>query len=159
MKVALTNEVSTDETVYLKIINGNVDTEIQGNYYLVSDGTRISNGINVYEYLVFDQTYEPLIVEIDTTTDNSVYIPTSGSIGVEAIGYVSNPTILSGDTLVIDGEIFTYAPGTGSTSTGISIGGNTATADPIVSEGEQVRIVVYGADGLIANTNKTVTFS
>ena len=159
LKVALTNEVSTSETVYLKIINGNVDPEIQGNYYLVSDGTRVSNDLTVYEYLVFDQTYEPLIVEIDTTTDNSVYIPTSGSIGVEAIGYVSNPTILSGDTLVIDGEIFTYVPGTGGTSTGISIGGSTATADPIVSEGEQVRIVVYGDDGLIANTNTLVTFS
>ena len=159
LRIALTNEVNTSETVYLKIINGNVDPEIQGNYYLVSDGTRMSNGVTVYEYLVFDQTYEPLIVEIDTTTDNSVYIPTSGSVGVEAIGYVSNPTILSGDTLVIDGEIFTYAPGTGSTSTGISIGGSGATADPIVSEGEQVRIVVYGDDGLIANTNTLVTFS
>ena len=159
LKVALINEIDVGDTAYLKIINGNVDPEIQGNYYFVKEGSFQSNGVVVHEYLVFDQSYEPLIVEIDTTTDNSVYVPSSGLLGVEAIGYVSNPTILSGDTLIIDGETFAYVPGSGSTLGGIRIGGETATADPIVSEGEQARIVVYNSDGLIANSNTLVTFS
>ena len=159
LKVALTNEIDTKNTSYLKIINGNVDPEIQGNYYFVAEDSYVANNITVYEYLVFDQSYEPLIVEIDSTTDNSVYVPTPGEIGVEAIGFISNPTINDGDVLVIDGETFTYESGTVSTSAGISIGGAEATVDPIVSEGEQVRITVYGDDGLVQNNNTIVTFS
>ena len=159
LTVALSNEIDTDSTAYLKIINSSIEPEIEGNYYFVKDETISSaNNIDVYEYLVFDQSFEPLIVEIDTTTNNSVYVPSTSAVGVEAIGSISNPVITSGDSLMIDGEVFTYTPGGGTTS-GISIGGETATADPIVSPGEKVRVVVYGSDGLISNTNTLVTFN
>ena len=159
LKVALTNEIDISNTAYLKIVNSNIDPEIEGNYYFVKEAERVTNGVTVYEYLVFDQSYEPLIVEIDTTTDNSVYVPTGEAIGVEAVGYISNPTIVATDTLVIDGVAYTYTPGSGTTVGGITIGGTTATADPIVSPGEQVRVVVYDSNGLIANSNTLVTFS
>ena len=159
LKVALTNEIETGKLAYLKIVNINIDPIIEGNYYFVEEDSYELNGSEIYEYLVFDQSFEPLIVEIDTTTDNSVYVPTSSDIGVEAIGLISNPVFEDGDTLIIDNEVFVYAIGSGSVSSGITIGGETATSDPIVSEGEQVRIVVYGTDGIIANANTLVTFS
>lgn len=158
--VALTNEIETDTPAYLKIKNVNIDPEIEGNYMFIDDGDRQVNGQTVYEYLVFDQSFEPVVVEIDTTTTNSTYVPTSSAIGVEAIGLVSNATLVSGDTLVIDGETFVYNPGSGSgTSTGISIGGTNATPDPVVSAGEQLRMVIYDDNGFIVNTNTLVTFT
>ena len=136
-----------------------IDPEIADYYYLVSNGTREVDGVNVFEYLVFELNYEPLIVEIDSSTSNSLFVPTSSQQGVEAIGTVSNPVIASGDTLVVAGETFTYTPGTGSVSSGILIGGQSATVDPSVSPGEQMRIIVYNNQGLIQNTNTIVTFT
>jgi hypothetical protein len=159
LKVTMNQQITTSDTAYLKIVNSNVDPEIEGNYYFVFEEEIESNGLTLYEYIVFDLSFEPLIVEIDSTTDNSVYVPTASAIGVEAIGYISNPTFDAGDTLVINSEIFVYTPGSGAAPGGIIIGGDTATPDPIVSPDEQVRIVVYDSNGLIANTNTLVTFS
>ena len=39
------------------------------------------------------------------------------------------------------------------------IGGQSATVDPSVSPGEQIRIIVYNNQGLIQNTNTVVTFT
>ena len=159
LKVTMNQQITTSDPAYLKIVNSNVDPEIEGNYYFVFEEEIESNGLTLYEYIVFDLSFEPLIVEIDSTTDNSVYVPTASAIGVEAIGYISNPTFDSGDTLIINGEIFAYTPGLGVTPGGITIGGDSATPDPIVSPDEQVRIVVYDSNGLIANSNTLVTFS
>ena len=98
-----------------------------------------------------------MIVEIDSSTSNSLFVPTSSQQGVEAIGTVSNPVIASGDTLVVAGETFTYTSRTGSVSSGILIGGQSATVDPESSE--QIRIIVYNNQGLIQNTNTVVTFT
>ena len=157
--IGLTNQIDTTESVYIKIRNETIDPEIADYYYLVSNGTREVDGVTVYEYLVFELNYEPLIVEIDSSTSNSLFVPTSSQQGVEAIGTVSNPVIASGDTLVVAGETFTYTPGTGSVSSGILIGGQSATVDPSVSPGEQIRIIVYNNQGLIQNTNTVVTFT
>ncbi|MDC1446344.1 hypothetical protein N8344_00065 [bacterium] len=158
LKVTLNQKITTSDTAYLKIVNSNVDPEIEGNYYFVFEEEIESNDLTLYEYIVFDLSFEPLIVEIDSTTDNSVYVPTASEIGVEAIGYISNPTFDNGDTLHIDGKAYTFAPEK-TTIPDISIGGDTANPDPIVSPDEQVRIVVYDSNGLIANTNTLVTFS
>lgn len=156
--VALTNQVDIADTVYLKITNDDIDPEINGYYYLVNDGTEAFDDVTVHKYLVFDTDYEPVTVEIDSTTTNSIYVPTSQNIGVEAIGSNSNPILIDGETLVIDGTSFVYEEGTGGSSSGIIIGGTTATPDPIVSEGEQIRLVVYDDAGLIRNANTVVTF-
>lgn len=155
--IALTNEIDITDPVYLKITSVDIDPQINGYFTLVDEGTREVDGVTVYEYLVFDMSYEPLIVEIDDSTSNSVYVPTSNQIGVEAIGSVSNPVINDGDILEINNEIFTYTPGSGS-SAGITIGGASATPEPIVSQGEQGRIVVYGSTGLILNNDTIIDF-
>ena len=156
--VGLTNQVTTTDSVYLKIRNTDIEPEIADYYYLVENGTREVDGVTIYEYLVFELNYEPLIVEIDSSTTDSLFVPTGSESAVEAIGSVSFPTFASGDALVIDGEQFTYTPGAGGGSTGIVLGGSTATVDPIVSEGEQARIIVYNSSGAIANTNTLITF-
>ena len=156
--IGLTNEIDTVETVYLKIKNSTIDPEVADYYYLVSNGTKTVDGILVYEYLVFELNYEPLIVEIDSSTSNSLFVPTSSQQGVEAIGSVSNPVISAGDTLVIDGATFSYTPGTGTTSSGISIGGESATVDPVISANERMQMIIYDTNGTIANSNTLVTF-
>ena len=156
--ITVTNDLDITEPVYLKISNDEIDPELNGYFYLVDEGTDTFEDITVYKYLVFDTDYEPVTVEIDSTTQNSIYVPTSQNIGVEAIGSASNPILVDGETLVIDGESFVYVSGTGSTSSGIVIGGTTSTPDPIVSEGEQIRLVVYDDSGIIKNTNTIVTF-
>ena len=156
--VGLTNQVTTTDSVYLKIRNTDIEPEIADYYYLVDNGTREVDGATIYEYLVFELNYEPLIVEIDSSTTDSLFVPTGSESAVEAIGTVSFPAFSSGDSLVIDGEQFTYTPGAGGGTTGIVLGGSTATVDPVVSEGEQARIVVYNSSGAIANTNTLITF-
>lgn len=156
--IGLTNEIDTVDSVYLKIKNETIDPEVADYYYLVSNGTRDVSGITVYEYLVFELNYEPLIVEIDSSTTNSLFVPTSSEQGVEAIGSVSNPVIVSGDSLVIDGVSFAYTPGSGTVSSGISIGGDSATVDPVVGPGEKMQMVIYGSTGTIINANTVVTF-
>ena len=93
--------------------------------------------------------------EIDNSTSNSLFVPTGSSSGVEAIGTVSYPDFQSGDTLVIDGESFSYVPGAGG-ATNINITGTTV--DPIVNEGETARLLVYNSNGFIANTNTLIQF-
>ena len=154
--IGLTNEIETIDSVYLKIKNETIDPEVADYYYLVSNATRQVSGITIYEYLVFELNYEPLIVEIDSSTTNSLFVPTSSQQGVEAIGSVSNPVFSSGDAIVVDGESFTYTPGSGSVSTGITIQG--ATVDPVVSVGEKMQMVIYGSTGTIVNANTVVTF-
>ena len=146
-----------DKPIYLKISADQISPTIAGYYMLASNGTKTVSGSTVHEYLVFEEDLEPLIVEIDNETANSVFVPTNTDSGVEAIGSVSNPVFANGDIIVIDGTTFTYAP-SGTTSTGITILGTIA--NPVVLEGEQARFVIYNAGGLVENgTNTTVTFS
>ena len=153
--LGLTNQIDTTDSVYLKIKNAEIEPEITDYYYLVENGTREVDGAIIYEYLVFELNYEPLIVEIDNSTSNSLFVPTGSSSGVEAIGTVSYPDFQSGDTLVIDGESFSYVPGAGG-ATNINITGTTV--DPIVNEGETARLLVYNSNGFIANTNTLIQF-
>lgn len=159
LKIALTNEIDVNDTAYLNIVNSNVDPEIQGNYYFVKEAERNENGITVYEYLVFDQSYEPLIVEIDSSTDNSIYVPTNEDSGVQAIGFVSNPSFNDGDTIFINGEKYEYDSSSSTITTGITIGGQTSTSDPIVQAGDKARIIVYNENGSIQNSNTLITFN
>ena len=156
--VGLTNQIDTTDSVYLKIKNSDIDPEVADYYFLVDNGTRDVDGVTVYEYLVFERNYEPLIVEIDNSSSNSLFVPTGTNSGVEAIGSVSYPVFNSGDELVIDGVSHVYTPGSGGGTGGLVIGGTTATVDPVVSEGEQARIIVYDSNGFIANTNTLITF-
>jgi hypothetical protein len=156
--LGLVNEIDIVDSVYIKIKNETIDPEIADYYYLVSNGTKEVGGITIYEYLVFELNYEPLIVEIDSSTSSSLFVPTSSSQGVEAIGSVSNPVFASGDALVIDGISYTYTPGSGSVSSGIAIGGDGATVDPVISANEKMQMVVYGNNGTIVNSNTVVTF-
>ena len=153
--LGLTNQIDTTDSVYLKIKNAEIEPEITDYYYLVENGTREVDGATIYEYLVFELNYEPLIVEIDNSTSNSLFVPTGSSSGVEAIGSSQEPDFQSGDTLVIDGESFSYVPGAGG-ATNINITGTTV--DPIVSEGETARLLVYNSNGFIANTNTLIQF-
>ena len=157
--ITLTNEIDTADAVYVKIDNEVIDPVLNGYYYLVEDGTLTFNGVDVYQYLVFDTDYEPVAIEINSETDNSVYVPTGVNSGVEAIGFNSNPVFIDGEVLIIDGESFTYQAGVGTSNTGIVIGGASATPDPIVSAGEQMRIIVYNDNNIIKNTNTVVTFT
>jgi hypothetical protein len=156
--LGLTNQVDTTDSVYLKIKNSDIDPEISDYYYLVDNGTRQVDGVTVYEYLVFELNYEPLIVEIDNSSSNSLFVPTGTNSGVEAIGSVSYPVFNSGDELIIDGVSHVYTPGAGGGTGGLILGGTTATVDPVVGEGEQGRIIVYDSNGFIANTNTLITF-
>lgn len=150
-------DVYNDKAIYLKIANENISPTIDGYYLLIANGTKIVSGTTVYEYLVFEEDFEPLVVEIDSGTTNSVFVPTNADSGVEAIGSVSNPIISSGEVLVIDGTSFTYTPSSASAS-GITILGTVA--NPVVSEGEQASFVVYNSGGTVENgTNTRVTFS
>ena len=155
--LGLTNEVSLTAPVFLKIDSYEIDPKINGYFNLVDDGIKDQNGSIIWEYLVFDTEYEPLMVEIDETTDNSVYVPTSEDSGVEAIGSVSNPLFTVGDELVINGEKYTY-DGTSGSAYGITIGGIDAISDPFVTTGEEARIVVYDENGLPLNSNSVVVF-
>ena len=107
-----------NKPIYLKISADEISPTIGGYYLLAANGTKTVSGSTVHEYLVFEEDFEPLIVEIDSTTANSVFVPTNTDSGVEAIGSVSNPVFANGDSISIDGTTFTYAP-SGTTSTGI----------------------------------------
>ena len=151
------DETSIAKPIYLKISADEITPTIAGYYLMSSNGTKTVNGTTVHEYLVFEEDFEPLTVEIDSTTTNSIFVPTSEDSGVEAIGSVSNPEFTNGETITIDGTTFTYTP-SGTTSSGITILGTVA--NPIVTEGEQASFVVYNESGLVENgTNTTVTFS
>jgi hypothetical protein len=146
-----------DKPIYLKISGDEIDPSIDGYYLLAANGTKTVSGSTIYEYLVFEEDFEPVIIEIDSSTTSSIFVPTNTDSGIEAIGSVSNPVFTSSDTLVVDNESFTYSS-TAASSSGISIKGTVA--NPVVSEGEQARFVIYNSDGLVANgTNTTVTFS
>ena len=151
------DSTSITKPIYLKITADEITPTISGYYLLSSNGVKTVSGVTVYEYLVFEEDFEPLTVEIDSTTSNSVFVPTSSNSGVEAIGSVSNPVFNSGDIITIDGTSYTYTP-SGTTSTGITILGTVANS--IISEGEQASFVVYNNSGIVENgTNTTVTFS
>ena len=158
--IGTTSEIdstSLSKPIYLKIKADEISPTIAGYYLLAANGTKFVNAITVYEYLIFEEDFEPLTVEIDSTTSNSVFVPTSSNSGVEAIGSVSNPVFNTGDKIAIDGTTFTYAP-SGATSTGITILGTVA--NPIITEGEQASFVVYNDSGIVENgTSTTVTFS
>lgn len=156
--IVVTSAIDTDETVYLRIINEEIDPELNGYYNIVDDGTESLDGITVYKYLVFDTDFEPVTVEIDASSQNSIFVPTSENAGVEAISLNSNAQIIEGEVLVIDGNSYTYVENTIST-TGITIGGADATSNPIVSSGEQISITVYDQNNIIKNTNTLITFS
>jgi len=156
--IGLTNEVDINDAVFLKISALDVDPAINGYYNLVDDGTKEQNGQTVYEYLVYDTDYEPIIVEIDTTTNNSVYVPTPEDTGVQAIGSVSNPQFFDGDRLIINGTPYVYTSDGDTASYGLSIGGQTATIDPNVTAGDEGRIIVYDINGNQLNTETVVRF-
>ena len=157
--ITLSNVIDITDAVYVKIKNDDIDPELNGYYYLIDDGTVVSAGTTAYKYLVFDTDFEPVIVEIDSATVNSIYVPTSDNSGVEAIGTKSNPVFINSEVLIIDGGSFTYQEGVGNTATGVIIGGNSATPDPIVSSSDQIRITVYDDTNLIKNTNTIVNFT
>ena len=168
LSIALMNEIEIDKPVYLKIDNVDIDPVIGGYFNVVDDGTSQIDGVTVYEYLVYDLEYEPVIVEIDTSTSNSVFVPTSDNSGVEAISAISNPTFSEGDEIYINykvdeegnvtGHKFTYTAD-GSVGAGtLVIGGLSATPDPIISEGEQGRIIFYDENGSIINQDSVITF-
>ena len=155
--VSQIDSTDNDKPIYLKISNENISPSIDGYYLLIANGTKNVNSAVVHEYLVFEEDFEPLIVEIDSATTNSVFVPTNADSGVEAIGSVSNPTISTGEILVIDGTSFTYTP-TAASASGITILGTVA--NPVVSEGEQASFVVYNSGGTVENgTSTRVTFS
>ena len=158
--IGMINEIDAafiDKAIYLKISGPEIDPTIDGYYLLAANGTKTVSATTIYEYLVFEEDFEPVIIEIDASTTNSIFVPTNADSGIEAIGSVSNPTFTASDTLVIDGESFTYTPASASTS-GISILGTVA--NPVVSPGEQARFVIYNDEGLVENTtNTTVTFT
>ena len=131
--VGLTNQIDTTDSVYLKIKNSDIDPEVADYYFLVDNGTRDVDGVTVYEYLVFERNYEPLIVEIDNSSSNSLFVPGTNS-GVEAIGSVSYPVFNSGDELVIDGVSHVYTPDAGGGTGGLVLGGTTATVDPLLAK-------------------------
>jgi hypothetical protein len=146
-----------DKPIYIKISGDEIDPSIDGYYLLAANGTKTVSATTIYEYLVFEEDFEPVIVEIDASTTSSIFVPTNADAGIEAIGSVSNPVFTGSDIFIIDGESFTYTPGAASAS-GISILGTVA--NPVVAEGEQARFVIYNASGLVENTtNTTVTFS
>ena len=155
--LGLTNEVSLSAPVFLKIDSYEIDPKINGYFNLVDDGIKEQNGSIIWEYLVFDTEYEPFMVEIDETTDNSVFVPTSEDAGVEAIGSVSNPEFIAGDELVINGVKYIY-DGSSGTAYGITIGGIDAAPDPFITTGEEARIVVYDENGSPLNSNTVVRF-
>jgi hypothetical protein len=151
------NSADADKPIYIKISGDEIDPSIDGYYLLAANGTKTVSGSTIYEYLVFEEDFEPVIVEIDSSTTSSIFVPTTTDSGIEAIGSVSNPVFTSSDTITIDGVSFTYAPVVASNS-GISILGTVA--NPVVSEGEQARFVIYNDSGLVENgSNTTVTFS
>ena len=157
--LGLTSEIDAyylDQPIYLKITGSEIDPSIADYYLLALDGTRDVNGTTIYEYLVFEQDFEPVIVEIDISTTNSIYVPTSTDSGVEAIGASSNPIINIGDTLYINGVEFVYNS-SGGGANGIDILGSIA--NPVVETGERASFVIYDSNGLVVNTNTTVIFT
>lgn len=157
--LGLTAEIDADyldQPIYLKISGSEIDPSISDYYLLATSGTRDVDGTTIYEYLVFEKDFEPVIIEIDVSTTNSIYVPTSTDAGVEAIGSNSNPTITSGDILYIDGTEFVYTP-TGVGSSGITILGSVA--NPVVTSGERASFVIYDSNGLVVNTNTTCIFT
>lgn len=151
------NSTSINKPIYLKIDADEISPTIAGYYLLSANGTKTVNSVVIHEYLIFEEDFEPLTIEIDSATTNSIFVPTSTNSGVEAIGSISNPVFESGDIITIDGTQHTYAP-SGATSSGITILGTVANS--VVTEGEQASFVVYNDDGLVENgTNTTVTFS
>ena len=157
--IVVTSEVDTTDTVYLRIINDEIDPILNGYYNFVDDGIEILDGTTVYKYLVFDTDFEPVTVEIDTSSQNSIFVPTSDNAGVEAISLNSNVQIIEGEFLVIDGVSYTYIDDGININAGINIGGANATPNPIINAGEQISIVVYDQNDIIKNTNTLITFS
>ena len=157
--IGMINEIEStfiDKAIYLKISGAEIDPTIDGYYLLAANGTKTVSSSTIYEYLVYEEDFEPVIVEIDSSTTNSIFVPTNADSGIEAIGSVSNPVFTNSDILVVDGTSFTYTPASASTS-GISILGTVA--NPTVSEGEQARFVIYNNGGLVENAQTTVTFT
>jgi hypothetical protein len=154
--IVLTNKLSTLDSVYIKILSSYVDPSVDGYYYLIEDGELYENGLTVYKYLVFETNFEPLIVEIDQSSSDSVYSPTPGALGVEAIGSKSKPNIIDGDTLVINGESYSYDA---DAVTGGSIFIQGEVTNPYVQSGESIRISIYDYNGQLVNDNNVVQFS
>lgn len=155
--IALTNTVDTSKPVFLKIENDNIDPQIKGYYYLVFEEELTIEGLSVYKYIVFETNYEPLIVEIDDLTSNSVYVPTPTDSTIEAIGSVSNPSFANGDTLFIDGVEYVY-DSSNVTGSVVTILADISAVDPFVQMGETIRLVVYDNTGAVVNNNTSVEF-
>jgi hypothetical protein len=154
--IALSNSIDVTETVFLKIQDDKIDPKIKGYFYLVFDEVVNISGLNVYKYLVFETNYEPLIVEIDDLTSNSIIVPSPTDSAIEAIGSKSNPEFTAGEELFIDGVVYTYSD-TPSPAY-VLIEANENAVDPYVQRGEKIRLVVYNELGAIANSNTTVEF-
>lgn len=156
--IALTNQISTDSEVFLRIVSNSIQPQLQGYYYPVFESTQTYNGMTVYLYLIFDMNYEAVIVEIDTSTSNSIYVPTQSIPYVEANGSVVDPDIVDGDTLVINGNSYVYDT-TGIGTTRVQIYGSVDAVNPFVQSGERIRISVFDSLGQLVNNNSTVTFT
>lgn len=161
--IVLINEIDVTDTVYLRINNEEIDPELNGYYYLIEDGTiEASDGTTVFKYLVFDTDFEPIAVEIDTTTDNSVFVPSNDSTGVEAISLNSNPNIIDGETLVINNTSFVFdSNDTAGSTSALRIGGdNAAIVNPVVTPGDKIDISVFDQfDNQLNAGNSIVTFT
>jgi len=148
--VILTNKVNTSEPVYLRIVDNGIEPEINSYYYLVEDGV-VSSG---YKYLVFETNYEPLTVEIDSTTSNSILSPSTEGTGVEAIGSVSFPIFAEGDNLYINGTPVTYTESNAQVQ--ILIEGSRTI--PFVKKNDQISIAVRNESGSLLNSTTNITF-
>lgn len=156
--VALTNQIQTGKEVFLNIVSDGIQPNIKGYYYPVFDSVQTYNGMETYLYLIFDMNYEAVIVEIDTSTSNSVYVPTQVIPYVEANGSVVNPAFMEGDTLVINGTSYSYSE-TGIGTSRVQIYGSEFAVNPFVQEEERIRISVFDENGQLVNNNSTVTFT
>lgn len=153
--VVLTNEVSTSDTVFLKINSDDIDPIINGYYYLIEDEVFVENGLTVYKYIVFEESFEPLTVEIDVESSGGIYVPTGEGSVIEAISTVSNPDIADGIQLVVDGVTVTYDD-TAISSSGIYIEGSNAL--PNIESGDAIRLVIYDNNGNVVNTTTDLEF-
>lgn len=153
--IALTNMVDVSTPVFLKIQNQNIDPEIKGYYYLVLEEEVEISGLTIYKYIVFETNYEPLIVEIDDLSSDSVFVPTPTDSNVEAIGTKANPEFSNGETLFVDGVEYVYNDTT-SGVTQVTIEADESAANPFVQYKETIRLVVYDQLGVIVNNNTTL---
>ena len=156
--VGLTNVPNNvnDNLLFLRIVSNNISPNVKGYYRLVWNTMTAIGDLTIFEYLVFSEDYDPLIVEIDDTTSNSLFVPIPNTSAVSAIGSVSNPDLNDGDVLMIDGDEYVFSESAGS-SAGIHLYGSET--DPLVTVGDKIKMVGIDKDGNVINPiSSVITF-